>query len=59
MLEETITEAEIINMREARLIENGESYKWYADTTKEMCVGVVLELKSMMKVAIKLMNSSL
>lgn len=41
MLEETIAEAEIINRREGRIYENGEGYKWYSDTTKELCAGVV------------------
>jgi hypothetical protein len=41
MLEETIVEAEIINRREGRIYENGEGYKWYSDTTKELCAGVV------------------
>ena len=58
MLEETINEAEVINRRESLLIENGESYKWYSDTTKEMIEGIVLEVKSMMKVVIKLANNS-
>jgi hypothetical protein len=48
----------VINRRENLLLENGESYKWYSDTTKEMIAGMVLEIKSMMKVAIKLINSS-
>lgn len=58
MLEETINEAEIINRRESLIVENGESYKWYSDTTKEMVAGVILELKSMIKVTIKLINNS-
>ena len=59
MLEETINEAEIVNRRENLLIENGESYKWYSDTTKEMIQNIILEIKSMMKVIIRLINNSL
>ena len=58
MLEQTINEAEIVNRRENLLIENGESYKWYSDTTKQMIKSVVIEIKSMMKVIIRLINNS-
>lgn len=59
MLEETINEAEIISRREGRIIENGEGYKWYSDTTKELCAGVVAEVRSMMSVVIKLIDNSI
>jgi hypothetical protein len=59
MLEETINEAEIINRREGRIYENGEGYKWYSDTTKELCAGVVAEIKSMISVVLKLIDNSI
>lgn len=59
MLEETINEAEIINRREGRIYENGEGYKWYSDTTRELCAGVVAEIRSMIAVVIKLIDNSI
>lgn len=59
MLEETINEAEIINKRESRIIENGEGYKWYSDTTKSMCENIVAEVASMISVAIKIIENSM
>jgi hypothetical protein len=59
MLEETINEAEVINKREARIIENGEGYKWYSDTAKKMCENIVAEITSMISVGLKIIDNSL
>jgi len=59
MLEETINEAEVINKRESKIIENGEGYKWYSDTTMGMCENMVAEIASMISVAIKIVENSI
>lgn len=38
-------------------MENGESYKWYSDTTREMCESVATEIKSMINVVVKLVDN--
>ena len=58
-MEETINEAEIINRREGRILENGEGYRWYSDTTKEMCASIVVEIRSMISVITKMISNSI